>query len=590
MDTDIASNSSVFTVGLGNESSEPGRSRKQNQFFMNAGGGVKGSPQSNQQPTSQDRTSGITQQVGLVNSTRTLCYINGTLRMLFYATGGSLDCLLKKIGDDDDELQPNALLLRNFVDELKSLWSFLSEQHISDSYNMMGLFNTFVECAESKNLGDRAYWLEQQDTGDFLRALFAILKNPDLHEQGVVFGNTGIERVIYTKCSHCNNTQDAATQYTHNHTLTIPPITTSDSSHTVHFETILNHKMKSIHKESEQPCDLCSVQKKNRKLEKNCSSENGNNDEETNEASENQDKKSVSIRDCYFKSNYNFGTRQKYVLVSMGKVLRKDFQSTRLIHYKLPVGDFNLRGYGWFKVWAALLYTGQKAGNSSSGHYYVMNDNGIYDDEIVNYNPKYFDNLKKKGFHTVRGGNNGYIVMLVLKRSDSINKLPPPLNWDCIRHEEAGYGCGQTSNTDSICDGAYCVCVSCDSDNCKAINVFGVPCYKGESHKSDISSGSSGSSNSSISRGRGNSSSSNSSGRGKKGRRSLSSNSSGDRKKGRSAGINWNCIPQEEGGIGCGHKNNINLTCYGNNCVCWYCDTCEEINFSGVSCYCCTVT
>jgi hypothetical protein len=484
---------------------------------------------------------------------------------------------------------------------------------------MKDFFNTFVAVAISENIKDLQYWSQQQDTGDFLQALFAILKNPDaileapdLDGQGVEFGNTEIRNVIYTECSHCNKTQEASTTYPRNHTLMIA--TSDASSYKVDFETILNHKMKSIEKVSGQSCALCSEDKKNRNLKENCSPENGNKDEEINEASENEDKKSESIRDCYFKSNYIFGADQKYVLVSMTKALRGNYEDTRKIHYQLPVGDFNLRGYGWFKVWAVLLYNGEKSGDRSSGHYYVMNDNGMYDDHIVHYNPDYFDNLKKKGFHSVLQGKHGYIVMLVLKRSDSSNMLPPPLNWDCIPHEKGGYGCGQTNNTDSICDGACCVCVSCDSDNCKAINVYGVPCCNGESHKSDSSSGSSGSSNSSSSRGRGNSSdssesrkkaksqSSNSSGGGKTARsqssdssgdrkkaRSQSSNSSGGGKNGGSAGIKWNCIPQEEGGIGCGHKNNINLTCKGVNCVCWYCDTCKEINFSDVCC-CCIVT
>jgi hypothetical protein len=65
----------------------------------------------------------------------------------------------------------------------------------------------------------------------------------------------------------------------------------------------------------------------------------------------------------------------------MTKDLRGNFEETRKKHYKLPVGDFNLRGYGWFKVWAVLLYNGGKSGDRSSGHYYVMNDKGMYDDD-----------------------------------------------------------------------------------------------------------------------------------------------------------------------------------------------------------------
>jgi hypothetical protein len=297
---------------------------------------------------------------------------------------------------------------------------------------MKDFFNTFVAVAISENIKDLQYWSQQQDTGDFLQALFAILKNPDaileapdLDGQGVEFGNTEIRNVIYTECSHCNKTQEASTTYPRNHTLMIA--TSDASSYKVDFETILNHKMKSIEKVSGQSCALCSEDKKNRNLKENCSPENGNKDEEINEASENEDKKSESIRDCYFKSNYIFGADQKYVLVSMTKALRGNYEDTRKIHYQLPVGDFNLRGYGWFKVWAVLLYNGGKSGDRSSGHYYVMNDNGMYDDHIVHYNPDYFDNLKKKGFHSVLQGKHGYIVMLVLKRSDSSNMLPPPL-------------------------------------------------------------------------------------------------------------------------------------------------------------------
>ena len=358
-------------------------------------------------------------EIGLHNSNANLCYVNSMMRMLFYATDGSLERLLKTI----PVIQVCSPLNR-FMQQLSSLWEFLRlGEKNTFSYPMNDYLTAFKALYAHRGTAERN-WDTQQDAEEFLNVFFLLLFNDRMessvaHDEDGFHGIQEINVFTYTQCSKCSQTQQKGKTICTHHVVVITP--DDGTNIRVSFKDLLESTMQgTIDYQSEQQCSPCVEQ-----MKKKISSDNEVSDstktskQRIHEALEELGyTRSMTHKMCWKIREY-----QDYILVFVKKQPGKGGnKGTRKRHFLLPIGAFEIKENGIWKVWAVLLYTGQGHGTTAGGHYYVIDTKGKYDDQHVHYDENLLSTLSSTGYHRdtgTEGIGNGYIEMVLLKRTVS---------------------------------------------------------------------------------------------------------------------------------------------------------------------------
>jgi hypothetical protein len=325
------------------------------------------------------------------------------MRILFYATDGSLERLLKTITDIEGH-QP----LKHFIQQLSSLWDFLrSEEKNTSSYCMKAYLTTFIDLYACRGLHARD-WNNQQDAEEFVNVFFQLLFNNYTGHYMPDDGFHGIQEIndyTYSQCTKCLETQQKGKTISPHHIVVISP--DEGKNNKLSFKELLEYTMQGDNSfQSEQQCSLC-VEEIKTKISS------------ANEGCVELEKLGYS-REMTHTMCWKIREDQDFILVLVKK---QPFGiNTRKRHFSLPQGDFAIKGNGMWTVWAVLLYTGRGHGTKAWGHYYVIDTKGKFDDEHVYYDKNLLSTLSSKGFHqdTTSGSTgNGYIEMVLLKRTVS---------------------------------------------------------------------------------------------------------------------------------------------------------------------------
>jgi hypothetical protein len=363
--------------------------------------------------TSGGSTSVVPKEIGLHNSNGNLCYINSMMRILFYATDGSLERLLKTI------THHSSAPLDHFIQQLSSLWDFLrSEEKNTSRYCMKAYLTAFKELYTSRGLTKRN-WEMQQDAEEYVNVFFELLFNNYRRPYMPDDGFHGIEEIngyTYTQCTKCSKIQPKGETTSPHHVVVISP--DDGTNNKLSFKELLEYTMQGVTSvEPEQQCSRCVDE-----IKKKISSDNEAPDstQTVKERIHAELEKLGYSRAMTHKMCWKIREDQDFILVLVKK--QTNGERTRKMHFLLPQGDFAIKENGMWNVWAVLLYTGQGHGATAGGHYYVIDTKGKCDDEQVYYDKNLLSTLSAKGFHqdfTSDSTGNGYIEMVLLKRTVS---------------------------------------------------------------------------------------------------------------------------------------------------------------------------
>ena len=326
------------------------RIKKQTTFF---GGTTQYNEIAKNSCTSVDR-----KEIGLHNSNANLCYINSMMRMLFYATDGSLERLLKTITDIG--VHPP---IQHFIQQLSSLWDFLRSEEINtSSYCMNAYLTAFKDLYAHRGLAARN-WDRQQDAEEFLNIFFLLLSNDRYGRYKADDGFHGIQEIndyTYTQCTKCSKIQLKGETTCPHHVVVISQ--DEGNRKKLSFKELLEYTMQgAIDIQSEQQCSLCVDEIKikilsyNKVLDFKQTAHALCLDVELKELG--------YSRGMTHKMCWKIREDQKFILVFVKKQING--KSTRKRHFSLPEGDFVIKENGIWNVWAVLLYTGQGHGATS---------------------------------------------------------------------------------------------------------------------------------------------------------------------------------------------------------------------------------
>jgi len=365
-----------------------------------------------QATTSTGRISVEALQIGLKNGNGTMCYMNGMLRLWFYASGGSLESLVEKVAQ---ERSTHGTPIDDFIQQLDSLWVFFrNEGKNTSSYCMKALFKSFEDLYNHRHRGLSDFnWNEQQFALDFFMMVFNLLfpsRNDADANDG--FGVCDVIEKTYTECSVCSfkQTKSSSLEASNFMIANIDASAFGPNKRKINFLEMM--KLKPVEVISQQCSDCVSRIKNNPKRK--------------------HDGQSVDVveqlnglrmtRECHCKTKCLIDPLQQFVLITIPK-LHAHHQNTQSKHISLPQGKFELPNNGYWEVRAVLLYTGKRCGVGSSGHYYVITADGKFDDENVYYDHNFFENVKRNGYINDENGTPAYIDMLVLKSVPSSDPL-----------------------------------------------------------------------------------------------------------------------------------------------------------------------
>jgi hypothetical protein len=365
-----------------------------------------------QATTSTGRISVEALQIGLKNGNGTMCYMNGMLRLWFYASGGSLESLVEKVAQ---ERSTHGKPIDDFIQQLDSLWVFFRNgKKNRSSYCMKALFKSFQDLYDHRHRGLSAFnWNEQQFALDFFMMVFNLLfpsRNDADANDG--FGVCDVIEKTYTECSVCSfkQTKSSSLEASNFMIANIDASAFGPNKLKINFLEMI--KLKPVEVISQQCSDCVSRIKSNPKRK---------HDGQSVDAAEQLNGLRMT-RECHFKTKCLIDPLQQFVLITIPK-LHAHHQNTQSKHIPLPPGKFELPNNGYWEVWAVLLYTGKRCGVGSSGHYYVITADGKFDDENVYYDADFFNKVKRNGYINDENGTSAYIDMLVLKSVPSSNPL-----------------------------------------------------------------------------------------------------------------------------------------------------------------------
>ena len=331
------------------------------------------------------------------------CYMNSTLRLLNIIREDVEKVLNKEQGP--------------LHDEIRHIWKHCAdEKNKKTAYCMKNFFREFVKCDKSmiKSSNERKEeeeeeedewlevdWEEMQEPFLFLKHMLKIVLNKEEMQKSYFWAYT----TTYSECNFCKKTQSESRRGEN-----VPFYELEVQGKQSIPQAIIEGALK-IEDPEPQKCDLCYESEIDKRAKEAELKKREYKDVEW---------QFPNSRTCTHSSQWSITDDQDFIIVEIKRNLLYASGKLKEQCYKFPSDkDISIPGNGKWKLVAVLLYVsfGNRAGEGSRGHYYVITEEGAYDDDNIEYDKERLICLKKIGYENHSFGK-ARAHMFVLKRTE----------------------------------------------------------------------------------------------------------------------------------------------------------------------------
>jgi len=348
------------------------------------------------------------------------CYMNSTLRLL-NITRKDIEKVLNK---EQGPLHA----------EIRDIWKHCAdEKNKKTAYCMENFFCEFVKCDRSmikranerlgKRKGDKKIiaeskeeeeeeeeeedwkevdWKEMQEPFLFLKHMLKIVFNKEEMQKSYFWAYT----TTYSECNLCKETQS---EYQRGENVAFYDLEVQGQS----IQQAINEGAQKIEDPDPIKCAPCYERAKRAKEAKEA--------EPKLREYENVDVEWPNSRTCTHSSKWSITDDQDFIIFEIKRNRIPTSGKLQGQCYKFPTDkDISIPDNGKWKLVAVLLYVSfsNHAGEGSRGHYYVITEEGAYDDNTIEYNKQRLICLKKTGFE-IHSFGKARAHMFVLKRTEA---------------------------------------------------------------------------------------------------------------------------------------------------------------------------